>query len=596
MNAPAPTLPTETEIDASAVASASLDTLATALEREDAAAVAALFDDRGWWRDQLAASWTISTFHGPDEIGPAWERHLAGTGFRNVTLVPETAMLVPDAIDEPWVQASFGFETAVATGQGVVRLVPRDGGWKIWTLLTTMTGLTGHEERRTSWAEASDPDFSLAQPGRDRMAEKRRKAAAFTDGEPAVVVVGAGHAGLGVAARLQRLGIETLIVERNPRVGDNWRERYDNLLLHDPSWIQHLPYLPFAETWPLIVDKDKLGDWLESYANALDLNVWTGTEVEDATYDDATGEWAVRVRRDGTERTLQPRHVVYAPGLQGIPHVPELSGQDIFGGTVVHSMAFKDGRPFAGRKAVVVGAGSSAHDIALELYEQGAEVTMVQRSPTYVMSGDRALPHLQGGVEGLPTDVLDLMLASFPWTEAARRDQIQAAELAEIDRELLEGLEAAGFRTTRTGMITQGLMPEAGGYYIDQGCSQLIVDRKVRVVAGGVVGFDAEHVLLDDGTAVEADLVVLATGFKNMRESVRGVFGDEVAERVGDVWGIDPARREIKAIWADSGQPGLWITGGALFMSRHYSRLLALQIKGVEIGLHVQPSALTTAG
>jgi putative flavoprotein involved in K+ transport len=405
-------------------------------------------------------------------------------------------------------------------------------------------------------------------------------------------VVGAGQGGLTIAARLKQLGVDTLVVERNPRVGDNWRNRYRSLVLHDPVWYDHLPYLPFPAHWPVFTPKDKLADWFESYASAMELNVWVGTEVLGGDYDDGAGRWVVRVHQpDGTERTLRPSHLVLATGMSGVPYVPEIPGASDFAGVLCHSSAHPGGSEFAGRRAVVVGSCNSGHDIAQDFYEQGADVTMVQRSSTYVMSSENGLTMLFGGLYeegGPPVEDADLMQSSFPIPLIGQLHVGATKVLAEMDAELLAGLEGAGFKLD-FGEDGSGLMMKyltrGGGYYIDVGASTLIAEGKIKIKQEvGIECLEHDGVVFTDGTTLPADVVVLATGYQNMRESARALLGDDVANRCQPVWGLDH-EGELQTIWRRSGHPGLWFMGGNLQQARTYSKFLALQIKAIEEGM-----------
>ncbi len=88
------------------------------------------------------------------------------------------------------------------------------------------------------------------------------------------MIIGGGQGGIALGARLRQLGVPTIIVEKNARPGDSWRNRYRTLVLHDPVWYDHLPYIPFPEHWPVFTPKDKMGDWLEMYAKVMELNYW----------------------------------------------------------------------------------------------------------------------------------------------------------------------------------------------------------------------------------------------------------------------------------------------------------------------------------
>ncbi|KAI3299383.1 hypothetical protein DTO002I6_1610 [Penicillium roqueforti] len=122
--------------------------------------------------------------------------------------------------------------------------------------------------------------------------------------------------------------------------------------------------------------------------------------------------------------------------------------------------------------------------------------------------------------------------------------------------------------------------------HIDVGCSQLIIDGKIKVNhnPGGITGFGTHGLLLANGDSLPADVVVLATGYDNMRTTVRKVLGDKVADRCSDVWDLD-SEGELRAMWRPSGHPGFWYFGGNLALCRIYSKFLALQIKAVESGI-----------
>ena len=119
--------------------------------------------------------------------------------------------------------------------------------------------------------------------------------------------------------------VDTLIVDREARIGDNWRKRYHALTLHNQVQVNHLPYMPFPPNWPTYIPKDKLANWFEAYVESMELNFWTGTEFEGGSYDETAGRWTVVLRRaDGSTRTMHPRHVVMATGVSGIPNLPDI--------------------------------------------------------------------------------------------------------------------------------------------------------------------------------------------------------------------------------------------------------------------------------
>lgn len=388
------------------------------------------------------------------------------------------------------------------------------------------------------------------------------------------------------------LGVPTLVIDRNDAVGDNWRKRYHQLVLHDPVWYDHLPYLKFPDYWPVFTPKDKLADWFDAYAKLLELNVWMKSEVESSSWDDAAQKWTVtikRVRPDGqTEtRTLHPKHIIQATGHSGKKHFPTIPGMNTFRGSVLcHSADFPGAKDTpTPKKAIVIGACNSSHDICQDYFEKGYDVTMVQRSSTCVISSSAVL-NINLAVlyeEGSPpVEDADIWAWGLP-SEVMKAVQTDLATLQlQHDADLLAGLTKSGFKIDRgpddAGLLAKYLQ-RGGGYYIDVGTSQLIIDGKVKVKQGQEVVEILPHgVKFSDGTELEADEIIFATGYENMRTQARVVFGDEVANRVGDIWGWD-SEGEMRTIWRDSGHPGFWFHGGNLAMCRYFSRVLALQIK-----------------
>ena len=316
-------------------------------------------------------------------------------------------------------------------------------------------------------------------------------------GDPEVLVIGAGQAGLTIAARLRQLDVSAVVIEREARVGDNWRHRYSSLVLHNQVWANHLPYLKFPASWPAYLSKDELADWLEAYASIMSLDVWTSTEITGARYDETAGRWAVTLRRaGGTVTELHPRHVVLATGVFGVPHRPEIPGAAHFTGRLLHATEYTGGVPAAGVRALVVGSGSSAHDVAQDLYEAGAQVTMLQRSSTCVVSLEPGAARAYSiyREDGAPTEDCDLVNNSFPLPLLAELHKDMTDRIAQLDDTLLRGLRAAGFQLD-FGEDGSGFLMKyhrtGGGYYINVGCSDLIVAGKIKVKHGAeIAGLD----------------------------------------------------------------------------------------------------------
>jgi putative flavoprotein involved in K+ transport len=185
---------------------------------------------------------------------------------------------------------------------------------------------------------------------------QRKASGEYADRDPAVLVVGGGQAGLSIAARLTQLQVDTLIVDRWPRIGDNWRQRYHALVLHNQTHVNHLPYMPFPPTWPNYIPKDKIASWFEAYVESQELNYWTGTAFDGGSYDEANGRWTITLRRaDGTTRQLCPRHVVMATGASGIPVVPDSDPEEL----PRHRSPFE---PVRGRRGATYAASRKKHE------------------------------------------------------------------------------------------------------------------------------------------------------------------------------------------------------------------------------------------
>lgn len=568
-----------------------LDAFAEAMESADTAAVVGLVDADCWWRDLLALSWDLGTYHGPERISGLLDDHLKGAAISDVALVTEFGpRFVPEPGGGGSIEGFFTFQTPVGWCRGAARLREVDGTWTAWTVMTGMEDLKGHE-RALGARRPTGPRHEVGATTQRNWKDQRQAAVAYRDREPDVVILGAGQGGLALAANLRLMGVDALVLEKSERVGDGWRKRYHSLVLHDPVWADHLPYLPFPQSWPIYSAKDKIADWFEFYAQAMELNVWCSADMTAASYDEVSRRWTLTVQTPEGERTLAPRDVVLATGAAGEPYVPSVPGRDLFAGTVYHSSKHGAGGDWAGKKAVVVGACNSGHDIAQDLHEAGADVTLVQRSSTHIISQEHGLPAIFGAnftESGPPTEYADLLASAFPWPLVLESAKQGVKDTAEKDAALLASLEAVGFQLN-DGPDGTGLMgfalAKGGGYYIDVGASGLIASGQIRLAQGsGLAEFTETGIRLVDGRELDADLVVLATGYSNMRETARRLFGDRVADKLPLVLGIG-ADGEIGGLYRRTGQDGFWYMGGPLAWVRVYSKHLALQIAADQAGI-----------
>jgi len=508
-----------------------------------------------------------------------------------------------DGVLDGW----FSIDTPKAFGAGHMRV--RDG--KIWTLLTSMNGIKGHEEsvgtRRPQGVTHG------IQTGRKNWLELREQENAELgySQQPYVLIVGGGQGGIGLAARLRQLQIPALIVEKNARAGDSWRKRYKSLCLHDPVWYDHMPYLPFPPNWPVFSPKDKMGDWLEMYVRVMELNYWSSTECRSARYDEAKQEWLVQVERDGKNITLRPKQLVLATGMSGKPDIPVFPGQDVFSGVQQHSSQHDSPDGCEGKNVVVIGSNNSAHDICAALWEIGANVTMVQRSSTHVVRSKTLMDVAFGALyseaaleNGITTEKADLIYASLPYRIMAQFQIPVYEKIRAQDADFYKKLEKTGFMLD-FGEDGSGLsmkyLRRGSGYYIDVGACDLVINGSIKLETGsGVSHLTREAVVLQNGKILPADVVIYATGYGSMNGWAADLISPEVANRVGKCWGLGsntakdpgPWEGELRNMWKPTQQPALWFHGGNLHQSRHYSKYLALQLKARQVGLPTPVYAL----
>ncbi|MCG8520397.1 MAG: NAD(P)/FAD-dependent oxidoreductase [Pseudomonadales bacterium] len=570
---------------------ASFDEILTSGEPERAAD---LFEQNGYWRDLVAMTWNLKTLEGRQAI-----RHMIRQTAPHIQ--PGNWQLSEPATEQDGVvEAWLTFETRDARGKGHLRL--RDG--QAWTLLTTMQELKDFpEKRKFRRPKGAQHGASKTRQTWLEARQQEERELGYSQ-QPYCVIIGGGQGGIGLAARLRQLDVPTIVVERNPTPGDSWRNRYKSLCLHDPVWYDHMPYLPFPDHWPVFAPKDKIGDWLEMYTKVMELNYWSSTECLGARYDEQNGEWAVEVIRDGQPVTLRPKQLVLATGMSGIPNIPDIPGMDSFEGEQHHSSRHPGAETYRGKKCVVLGANNSAHDICAALWENDADVTMIQRSPTHIIKSDTLMERVLGGLyseeavaNGMTTEKADLTFASIPFRIMPEFHIPVYQQVAEQDADFYQRLRDAGFMLDfgddGSGLFMKYLR-RGSGYYIDVGASELVAQGEIKLKSRtSIARINPRSVTLTDGSELPADLIVYATGFGSMNGWAARIISQDVADKVGKCWGMGsdttkdpgPWEGELRNMWKPTQQDALWFHGGNLHQSRHYSLYLALQLKARQEGL-----------
>ena len=314
------------------------------------------------------------------------------------------------------------------------------------------------------------------------------------------VVVGAGPAGLAAAAELRRRGILALVLEQGDAVGASWRTRYDRLRLNSSRWMSQLPGARYAAGTGVFPPRDEVVRYLEGYATSHALDVRCKTSVERI---DRDGDgWLLRT----STGDIAARNVIVATGYAHTPVIPAWPGREAFSGQLLHSAQYRNPVPFRGADMLVVGSGCSAMEIAYELATGGAaRVRLAVRTSPNIL-----LRSAVGPVIGR----LAIKLGT------TRADKIMRA----AQRLTVGDLSPYGLPVPEEGMASRLARLGVAPAIIDKSTVQAIKDRRIEVVAG-VERLDGEGVELADGSRVEPDAVIAATGYRTGLEPMVGHLG-----------------------------------------------------------------------
>lgn len=534
----------------------------------------------------LTFTWDVRALNGHEKIASYLKDTLPYTTISNVRF-DKDPHFAPTYRAGPPESIEFGFtyESTLAWGKGFVRLVRGNAGqWLALTASMIADDLKGHEE------VSVDEDWE-AQAKNGAWGDLHAAAKAQAETNPTVLIVGAGQNGLQVAARFRNMRIPTLLIDRTARIGDNWRQRYKSLALHTTKEHHQLLYQPFPSTWPCYTPRDKLADWFETYAINQNLVYWTkSTILGRPVYDKVRGVWDVTVQRDNDIVHLAPAHIVMATGVLGGPYIPEFANREVFPGSVLHTTQYSDPTPFSRKRVVVVGAGNTAIDVCQDLVGAGAqEVTMVQRSETCVVSRDNVEKRLRSvWVPGVDVAVGDMINMSTPLGFIKQQNIAHQAEQWEQEKVLHAKLRKGGVKLSLGpdggGQIIQ-IWERLGGYWQDKGGADLIESGEIKIKQGvQPVSYSPNGLVFDDGSELAADVIMLSTGYINMQEINKKIFGAEVIEAVGRVHGLDE-EGEIYGSYRPTKHPGLWFAGGDFYAARTLSKQLGILIIASKLGL-----------
>ena len=543
-----------------------------------------LFLDDCHWRDLLALTWKIQTLSGKNNVINKIYESVLNVQAKDFLVDKNRAQ--PREVsraDKIVIEVILTFENKFGKCEGIVRLYndeQESRKLKAWSLLTALDELNTKETNNKNLYE-----YNIKGPN---WLDLRNEDKLYKDRDPEVIIVGCGQAGLSIASRLKQQNIDTLVIDKHERVGDNWRKRYHSLKLHNQVHVNHLPYMPFPPTWPTYLPKDKLAGWFEYYAESMELNVWTSTTFLDAQYDENEKKWNAKIKlSDGFIKLMRPKHIVMAIGVSSIPNRVKIPGIDNFQGELMHSSDYMNGKDYKGKNVVVFGTGTSAHDVAQDLYVHGANVKIIQRSPSMVVNVEPSaqLPY-QLYSEGLSTDDCDLITTASPLAVLKKTHQMLTEKTSKIDKPLLDKLKNIGFKLDygqdNTGWQFKYLT-RGGGYYFNVGASDLIAAGKIKVIQfSDILDFTNSGIKMKSDDEFQIDLMITATGYKGQEYVVENLFGKSVSDKIGPIWGFDEDTQELRNMWIQTKQPGLWFHAGSLAQCRIFSKFLALQIKAVQ--------------
>ncbi|KAF2163082.1 hypothetical protein M409DRAFT_68714 [Zasmidium cellare ATCC 36951] len=565
---------TKEEIDPTRIVTQWLSSLETQLKDATTSTASNLFlpSDLPYWRDILALSWDWSTKKSSQDI----LSHLSSStqGFGVLEAVTKGA-LQPALVDlegAVWIQSGFTFRNRFGQGRGLVRLVNGDDGeWRAWTVFTQLEGLDDYQGTG-----------KVVPPGDEQ-------------DEYQVLVIGAGQSGLAIGAHLQHQGLKYLVVDKNHRVGDSWRARYESITTHTPTYSDHYPFLPYPDDFPQWLGRDRIADWQEYYAKTMELNIELAIRAEVFKYDETSKKYTIHLHGpNNNTRAIHCTHLILAAGMfSPKPIVPSLPNQDTFTGSVHHTSQHTSASKIpnlSSKNVLCIGSGTSSHDIAQDFVHAGAKsVTMLQRTPIVTVTRTSYITTQMGlwNTPGISTAEADILGNSFPFPIIRALNLPATKKMNEMDTHLLEPMQEKGYRVLKdVGLVDQQFL-KGGRFYIDQGACEMIADGRIKILncEAGIEKFTSNGLRLADGRELEADIVVFGTGFELMEHVVEQIMGSAIKEKVGDIGHLDSEAERI-GWWRPTGMPGLWYMTGSFLWTRTFSSVLALQIAAVERGLN----------
>ncbi|KAG8676498.1 hypothetical protein FPOAC2_02628 [Fusarium poae] len=577
-----------------------VDAFNAALANTDIAALqTCFFPEQNYWKDSLALTYHLRTFRGPEVIAKNLFRTKEARRCEEAWKL-EGAVFVPATPVLQFIDVTLSFRTSspAATCSARVLLLPiqntdEEIEWKIWILSTNLENLDVHPE----------DTLLLQNPGLNLDGMKTIE----TD----VFIIGGGNSAAALSACLKAFGVESVMAERNANVGDNWALRYDCMKFHVPTSFCEMPYMNYQDEFmgDHLLSKDELADHLRRFVSCFDINVITSAKIQSTVYDKLNKKWTIEVKTPAAVVVVAAKHVVQATGIASQkPNVPTITNTNTYKGIAIHSSDYRNGQHLAkqGIKSVlIVGSANTAFDILEDCHAAGLGVTMVVRSPTYIVPLEYIQNKTSLGAYDLGVAAADRMFLTLPTEISGQLARNLFRMLASQEPNRYDGLRKAGFPVLDSAEPNQALysnlVERAGGHYVDTGGTELLAQGRAGIKSGvEPVAFIETGFQFSDGTTADADAVIWCTGYadRDVRDMAVEILGgdervhdenmlgpQEIAGHLDATWGVD-TEGEIRGMWKRHLRlENYWVMGGFTQQHRWYSRVLALQIKAALEGI-----------
>ncbi|CZR66950.1 related to flavin-containing monooxygenase [Phialocephala subalpina] len=538
------------------------------------------FDNGALWRDHLSMTGQVRTFYGSARIKEHWTSYAQKNQPHNFRA--SAGRISRPTPNSSWVDVSFTFVTRqeadlVGNCSGIISFLPSEDktGWKVWMLRTLLENFEGHGH-----PDDPSPIFQASTTATKLSVQLKH--------EVSVLIIGAGQAGLSLAGRLGALSIPYLLLEKESEIGWSWTGKYDGVRQHTIREMNNLPFdRTYKATDPDLLPAKIVAEGFQNYVKKYNINVWLPAEVEKCERDSGELGWIVSVLYSGEIHVVKAKHLVLSMGAgRSVPNPPTISNSGSFKGAILDIGTYKNSTSWKGKKGVVVGSATGAHDVAQDMLDNGlSSIMMIQRGKTPVFPmewcavGQAALYNLD-----IPPPVADRLESTTPLKISREVLKTHFAAAAAAEHERFDALERIGFRVDREAVLYDWIFLRGGGYYIDVGTSARIANGDIKVKSGDAIRRFVENGLeFESGDVVEADVVVFATGYqRDPRLQAASIVGQEVAKSMRISKGLDEDG-ELEGTMIPVGK-ALWLMSGAVSMARWNSRFIALQIQAELMG------------